>query len=67
MLQILQFSLTCPESFILLPRMSMCFVAQLCLTLCYPGTVTHQDPLSMGILQARRLEWVAMTSSRGSS
>ena len=28
-------------------------------------TVAHQAPLSMGILQARILEWVAMTSSRG--
>ena len=32
-----------------------------------PWTVAHQDPLSMGILQARILEWVAMPSSRGSS
>ena len=32
-----------------------------------PWTVTHQAPLSMGILQARILEWVAMPSSRGSS
>ena len=30
------------------------------------GTVTCQAPLSMGILQARILEWVAMPSSRGS-
>ena len=30
-------------------------------------TITHQAPLSMGILQARILEWVAMPSSRGSS
>ena len=29
--------------------------------------VAHQAPLSMGILQARILEWVAMSSSRGSS
>ena len=28
-------------------------------------TVAHQAPLSMGILQARILEWVAMPSSRG--
>ena len=27
-------------------------------------TVAHQAPLSMGILQARILEWVAMPSSR---
>ena len=31
------------------------------------STVPHQGPLSMGILQARILEWVAMPSSRGSS
>ena len=30
-------------------------------------TVAHQAPLSMGILQARILEWVAMPSSKGSS
>ena len=32
-----------------------------------PQTVAHQSPLSMGILQARILEWVAMSSSRESS
>ena len=32
-----------------------------------PWTVARQAPLSMGILQARTLEWVAMPSSRGSS
>ena len=32
-----------------------------------PWTVAHQAPLSMGILQAIILEWVAMPSSRGSS
>ena len=32
-----------------------------------PWTVSRQAPLSMGILQTRILEWVAMTSSRGSS
>ena len=30
-------------------------------------TVALQAPLSMGILQARTLEWVAMPSSKGSS
>ena len=29
-----------------------------------PWTIAHQLPLSMGILQARVLEWVAMPSSR---
>ena len=32
-----------------------------------PWTVAHQAPLSMGILQARILEWVALPSSRGFS
>ena len=31
-----------------------------------PWTVAPQTPLSMGILQARILEWVAMPSTRGS-
>ena len=53
---------------------SLCLVAQSCLNLCNPmdcsptpWTVAHQAPLSMGILQARILEWVATPSSRGSS
>ena len=32
-----------------------------------PWTVAHQAPLSVGILQARILEWVAKPFSRGSS
>ena len=40
---------------------------QLCPTLCNPMTVAHQASLSMEILQARTLEWVATPSSRGSS
>ena len=32
-----------------------------------PWTVACQVPLSMGILQAGVLEWIAMPSSRGSS
>ena len=32
-----------------------------------PWTVARQAPLSMGILQARILEWVAIPSSKGSS
>ena len=31
-----------------------------------PWTVACQAPLSMGILQAKILEWVAMPSSKGS-
>ena len=41
--------------------------AQLCPTLPPPWTVAHQTPLSMGILQARTLEWVAVPSCSGSS
>ena len=47
--------------------LSLCSIAQLCLTLCdlldcsLPGSSVH------GILQARILEWVATSSSRGSS
>ena len=32
-----------------------------------PWTVAHQAPLSMGILQVRILEWIAIPFSRGSS
>ena len=42
-------------------------VVQWCPTLCDPMTAAHQVPLSLEILQARILEWVAMPSSRGSS
>ena len=37
----------------------MCLVTQLCLTLVTTWTVAHQASLSMGILQARMLDWVA--------
>ena len=37
-------------------------VAQLCLTLCHP-----MDYIVHGILQARKLEWVVLPFSRGSS
>ena len=41
--------------------------AQSCLTLCEPMYIAHQAPLSVGILQARLLEWVAISFSWGSS
>ena len=50
-----------------MPCAVLCLVSQLCRTLCDPWTVARQAPLSMGILQATILEWVAMPSSRGSS
>ena len=40
---------------------------QSCPTVCNICTVTCRAPLSMGIPQARILEWVALPSSRGSS
>ena len=47
---------------------AVCFVAQSVMSnSVIPWTVAHQAPLSMEILQARILEWVAMPSSRGSS
>ena len=42
----------------------MCLVAQSCPTLWDPCIIANQAPLSMGILQARILEWVAMPFSR---
>ena len=50
------------------PSLECCaLVAQSYLTLCDPMDCRLQAPLSMGILQTRILEWVAMPSSRGSS
>ena len=46
----------------------MGLVAQLCLILCDPIDCSPPgSSLSMGIFQARILEWVAISSSRGSS
>ena len=42
-------------------------VCLLYVTVCDPCTVVRQAPLSMQILQARILEWVAMPFSGGSS
>ena len=45
----------------------LCLVAQSCPIFCGPMDYACQAPLSMGILRARILEWVAMPSSRGPS
>ena len=45
----------------------MCEVAQSCLTLCNPMDCRLPGSSVHGILQARILEWVAITFSRGSS
>ena len=42
-------------------------VTQSCLTLCDPMDYSPQGSSVHGILQARRLEWVAFPFSRGSS
>ena len=45
---------------LLFPFCVLCLVTQLCPTLCNPmGYVACRAPLSMGMLQARVLEWVA--------
>ena len=53
----------CLSSF---PSLVLCLVAQSS-PIVTPWTVAHQALPSMGILQARILEWVAVLSSRGSS
>ena len=46
---------------------SRCFVAQLCLTLCDPMDGSPPGSSVHGISQERILEWVVISSSRGSS
>ena len=45
----------------------LCLVTQSCWLFVTPWTVARQAPLSVRILQAGTLEWVAMPSSRESS
>ena len=45
----------------------MCVRAQLCLTLCDTKDCSLSDSSVRGIFQARILEWVATSFSRGSS
>ena len=45
----------------------ICIKTQLCLTLCEPIDGSPPGSSVHGILQARILDWVAMSSSRGSS
>ena len=46
---------------------SICSVAQSCLTVCDPIDCSPPGSSVHGIVQARILEWVAISSSRGSS
>ena len=61
------------ESFSPLPphsRLSSCgggLLAQSCPTLATPRAVARRAPLTLGILQARGLQWVAMPASLGVS
>ena len=48
-------------------RYCVCSVAKLCLTLCNPVDCHPPGSSVHGIFQARILEWVAISSSRGSS
>ena len=48
-------------------RMCVCFIAKSCLTLCDLLDSSWPDSFVCEILQARILEWVAISSSRGSS
>ena len=50
-----------------LTRMCVSSVTQSCPTLCDPMNCSPPGPSVHGILQARMLEWVALSSSRGSS
>ena len=45
----------------------VCLVSQSCLTLCNPMDCRQPSSSVHGILQARTLEWVAISFSRGSS
>ena len=61
-------SLCCSEIITALFVIWLCvWVSQLCLTLCDPMDCSLSDFSSHGILQARVLEWFAISFSRGSS
>ena len=53
--------------FWLLADVCLCLIAQLCLTLCDPRDYRMPGSSVPGISQARILEWVAISFSRGSS
>ena len=51
----------------LFKKQCMCLVTQSCLTLCNPLDCSPPGSSVHGIFQARTLEWVAISSARGSS
>ena len=59
--------LTCPFVSLTNFCMCVCVVTQLYPAVCNPLDCSPPDSFVHGILQARILEWVAITSSRGSS
>ena len=59
---------SCSFTWSLLPKSACPYsVTQSCPTLCDPMDCSPPGPTVLGILQARILEWVAISSSRGSS
>ena len=52
---------------VIIPSLSECSVAQSCLTLCNPVDRSPSGSSVYGIVQARILEWVAISSCRRSS
>ena len=59
--------LSSPESDLLQICSGLCMCVLSCLTLCDPTDYSQPDSSVHGILWARALEWVAISSSRGSS
>ena len=59
------FSLSLFSPYYMHLTLCVCSVAQLCLTLCDPVDCSPPGPSVCGILQARILEWVAISFSRG--
>ena len=51
----------------MLKLLCMCMHDQPCQTLCYPMDCSPQDSSVHGILQAKVLEWTAISFSRGPS
>ena len=55
------------HSFLYTPTVLLCYWVSHVWLFVTPWTIVHQAPLSIRILQAKILEWLAMPSSRGSS
>ena len=64
---LLIYSIIWKNSPVLVQLINMCVPAQSCLTLCNPMNCGPPASSIHGILQSKVLEWVAISSSRGSS